>query len=65
MTMAVAINDLAAAQSKDNEEMMKALVHLLNYAVTHPDTKIQYHCSGMILHIHSSRFYLSIDKAQS
>ena len=37
MTMAVAINDLAAAQSKGNEETMKALVHLLNYAATHPD----------------------------
>ena len=44
---------------------MKVLVHLLNYAATHPDTKIRYHCSGMILHMHSNRSYLSINKVRS
>ena len=65
MTMAVATHDLAAAQSKGNEETMKALVHLLNYAATHPDAKIRCHRSGMILHVHSDGSYLSIDKARS
>ena len=65
MTMAVAINNLVAAQSKGNEEMIKALVHLLNYTATHLDAKIRYHRSSMILHIHSDRSYLSIDKARN
>ena len=63
--MIVAINDLAAAQAKGNKETMEALVHLLNYAATHPDAKIRYYSSGIVLHIHSDGSYLSLPKARS
>ena len=65
LTMTVAINDLAAVQTKGNEETMEALIHLLNYAATHPDAKIRCHNSGMVLHFHSNGSCLSLSKARS
>ena len=44
---------------------MQKLVHLLNYTVMHPDTKIRFHCSRIILHTHSDGSYLSVDLARS
>jgi hypothetical protein len=37
----------------------------LDYLVTHPDAKIRFHASNMILYIHSDAFYLSVSKARS
>ena len=37
----------------------------LNYAATHPNTVIQYHASGMVLHVDSGASYLSVIKARS
>lgn len=65
VTMTVAINDLAVAQTKGNKKTMTALMCLLNYAATHPDAKIRYSRSGMILHMHSDESYLSLPKAKS
>jgi hypothetical protein len=44
---------------------MDALVHLLNYAATHPEAKIRYHASDMVLHIVSDASYLSASEARS
>lgn len=65
--MTVAIDDLEAAQTNGNEETMEALIHLhlLNYAATHPDAKIRYYSSGMVLHVHSNGSCLSLSKAKS
>jgi hypothetical protein len=38
---------------------------LLNYCNMHPETKIHYHASTMILHIHSDASYLSENDATS
>jgi hypothetical protein len=38
---------------------------MLDYLATHPDTKIRYHASDMILHIHSDASYLSVSNARS
>jgi hypothetical protein len=37
----------------------------LDYLATHPDAKIRFHASGMILNIHSDASYLSVSKARS
>jgi hypothetical protein len=37
----------------------------MNYCNTHPETKIRYHASGRILHIHSDATYLSENEAKS
>jgi hypothetical protein len=41
------------------------VIKLLNYCNTHPETKILYHASDMILHIHSDASYLSENEAKS
>jgi hypothetical protein len=41
------------------------VIKLLNYCNTHPETKIRYHTSEMILHIHSEASYLSENEAKS
>jgi hypothetical protein len=41
------------------------VIKLLNYCNTHPETKIWYHASDMILHIHSDSYYLSENEARS
>ena len=63
--MLVAISDLAKSQTSSNEQTMQKLVHLLNYAATHPDAKVRFHRSRMVLHVHSDGSYLSVDKARS
>jgi len=64
-TMLHTLNSLSAAQTKGTQRTVAALVHLLNYCATHPNVKIRYHASGMILHIHSDTSYLSKSKARS
>ena len=45
--------------------MAEDIVHFLNHAATHPNTVIQYHTSGMVLHVDSDASYLSVIKARS
>jgi len=63
--MLVALGTLASQQAKGTEATMDALVHLLNYAATHPEAKIRYHASDMVLHIVSDASYLSASEARS
>jgi hypothetical protein len=37
---------------------------LLDYLATHPDAKIRFHASDMVLHLHSDASYLSVSKAR-
>jgi hypothetical protein len=60
-----ALNALAAAQSNGTQATAEALIHLLNYSTTHPDAKILYHASDMLLHIHSNASYLTEAEAHS
>jgi hypothetical protein len=59
------INVLAAEQSNATEVTADKVIKLLNYCNTHPETKIWYHASEMILHIHSNASYLSENEAKS
>ena len=65
LTTLVTISDSSQAQTNSNEQTLNAMVHLLNYASTHPDAKDRFHNSGMTLHIHSDGSCLSIKKARS
>jgi hypothetical protein len=58
-TLIMPINVLASEQSNATEVTAEKVIKLLNYCNTHPETKIRYHASGMILHIHSDASYLS------
>jgi hypothetical protein len=58
-TLIVSINVLASEQTKATADTADKVIKLLNYCTTHPETKIRYHASNMILYIHSDASYLS------
>jgi hypothetical protein len=64
-TLIMPINILASEQSNATEVTADKVTKLLNYCNTHPKTKIRYHASYMILHIHSDASYLSENEAKS
>jgi hypothetical protein len=64
-TLIMPINVLAYEQSKATAVTSDKVIKLLNYCNTHPETKIRYHASEMILHIHSDASYLSENEAKS
>jgi hypothetical protein len=64
-TLIMLINVLASEQSTATNVTADNIIKLLNYCNTHPETKIRYHSSDMILHIHSDASYLSEDEAKS
>jgi hypothetical protein len=64
-TLIMPINLLASEQSNATEVTADKVIKLPNYCNTHPETKIRYHASDMILHIHSDASYLSENEAKS
>jgi hypothetical protein len=52
-TLIMPINLLASEKSRATAVTADKVIKLLNYCNTHPETKIRYHASDMILHIHS------------
>ena len=57
--MLTALGSIAAQQSKGRDKTYADTLWLLNYIATHPNTKICYTASDMILYIHSDASYLS------
>jgi hypothetical protein len=64
-TLIIPINVLASKQSRATADTADKVIKLLNYYNTHPETKIRYHASDMILHMHSDASYLSEKEAKS
>ncbi len=58
-TMLKALGSLASAQTKGTEQTAKALAQLLDYGASHPDAKIRFHKSNMILWVNSDASYLN------
>jgi hypothetical protein len=63
-TLIMPINVLASEQSNATQVTADKVKKLLNYCNTHPETKIRYHASDMILHTHSDASYLSENEAK-
>ena len=63
-TMLVALNTIAAQQSKITQETAKKVVQLLNYAATHPEAIIIYHASGVKFHMYSDASFLAAPGAK-
>jgi hypothetical protein len=63
-TLIMPINVLESEQSNTTEITADKVRKLLNYCNTHPESKIRYHASDMILHIHSDAYYLSEHEAK-
>jgi hypothetical protein len=64
-TMLPAIGTLASQQAHGTKAMLEALMQLLNYCAMHPDAKVHFIASDMVLHVHSDASYLSGPKARS
>jgi hypothetical protein len=64
-TLIMPINVLKSEQLKATEVTANKFIKLLNYRNTRPETKIRYHASNMILHIHIDASYRSGDEDKS
>ena len=64
-TFLVGLNFIAMQQTKATDNTLKRTEDLLDYAATHPEAKIRYRASEMILQIHTDASYLSEPKARS
>jgi hypothetical protein len=64
-TVSMPLNDIATEQTTTTRKTNTVSGQLLDYLATHPDAKIRFHASDMILHIHSDASYLSVSNARS
>jgi hypothetical protein len=64
-TILMALSAIATQQSGPTEETLDRVNQFLDYMWTHPDAKIRYRASDMILNVHSDASYLSTPKACS
>jgi hypothetical protein len=65
ITILKALNTLATQQAKPTITTEKHVKQFLDYCATHPDAKIRYFASDMILQIHSDAAYMNETKARS
>ena len=63
-TFLVGLNSIAMQQTNATINTLKRTEDLLYYAATHPEAKIRYRASKMILQIHTDAPYLSEPKAR-
>ena len=65
LTFLVGLNSITMQQTNATINTLKRTEDLLEYAATHPEAKIRYRASEMILQIHTDASYLSEPKARS
>eukprot|EP00804_Cyclotella_cryptica_P002036 CCRYP_007428-RA/>CCRYP_007428-RA protein AED:0.34 eAED:0.34 QI:0/0/0/1/0/0/4/0/371 len=59
------LSELSTQHSTAKENTLKRCNHFLNYMWTHPDARIRYYASNMILRVHSNASYLSAKDVKS
>jgi hypothetical protein len=64
-TLTLPVNVLASDQTQATAATADKAIKLLNYCASHPEAKLRYHASDMILNIHSDAYYLSEREAKS
>ena len=64
-TIIVALNEISNSQASPTEHTKAACNMLLDYLATHPDAKIRYHASDMVLAVCSDAAYLVLPNARS
>ena len=64
-TILTAINEISAMQAKPTKLTLQKIQMLLNYLNAHPNAKIRFYASDMILRIDSDAAYLVAPKAKS
>ncbi len=64
-TILMALSAIASQQALPTEDTRNRVNQFLDYMATHPNAKIQYCTSNMVLNVHSNASYLSAPHAQS
>ena len=64
-TIIVALNEISNCQASPTKHTEAACNMLLDYLATHPDAKIRYHASDMVLAVCSDAAYLVLPNARS
>jgi hypothetical protein len=64
-TILMALSAIASQQSAPLEQTRDRVHQFLDYMATHPDAKIRYRASDMVLNVHSDASYLSAPNAHS
>ena len=64
-TILMALSAIASQQSAPTEQTRNRVHQFLDYMATHPDAKIRYRASDMVLNVHSDASYLSAPNARS
>jgi len=65
LTILAALSAIAGQQSKPTKQMEQRVEQFLDYMATHPEVKIRYHASDMVLNAHSDASYLTAPKSRS
>ena len=64
-TFLFGLNTIAMQHTSATDNTLKRTEDLLDYAATHPNAKVLYRASDMVLQIHTDALYLSEPKARS
>jgi hypothetical protein len=64
-TVLMALSKISSQESAPTENTMIRVNQFLDYMWTHPNAKIRYRASDMILNVHSDALYLSAPKAHN
>ena len=64
MTVLMSLSTIASEQTKGTERTMEKALQVLDYLATHPDAKVRFSASDMILNIHSNASYLTEPKSR-
>ena len=64
-TIIMALSAIASEQAAATENTERKVLNILNYLATHPEAKIRFHASDMLLNVHSDASYLSETRARS
>jgi len=65
MMVLMALSTIASEQTKGMERTMEKALQVLDYLAVHPDAKVKYRASDMVMNIHSDASYLTEPKARS
>ncbi len=65
MTLLMALSKISSKQTNGTEHTMEKAMQLLDYLATHPDAKVLFRASNMILNFHSDPSYLLEPQSRS
>ena len=63
--MAKTLSSIAGRQAKATEQVRKEVKHFLDYCTSHPDKRVRFVASDMILALHSDASYLTEPNSKS